>query len=127
MDRNLNLKGHIKAISSKVSRAIGISKNAESFLPRANLKTLYTGIIEQHFRFCCSFWGNCGAIEKNQLQKLQNRAARMLTSGCHDADARPLLNILGLTTIQDLIDTKTSTILFKAIMTLHQRTCQSYL
>ena len=57
VDRNLNWKGRIKALSSKVSRAIGFLKHAKSFLPHATLKTLYTGIIEPHFRFCCSVWG----------------------------------------------------------------------
>ena len=61
------------------------------------------------------FGGNCGAIEKNQLQKLQNRAARILTNSRYDADARPLSNILGLTTIQDLIDTETNVMIFKAL------------
>ena len=54
-------------------------------------------------------------MEKNQLQKLQNRAARILTSSRHDADARPLLNTLGLKTIQDLIDTEINTMVFKAL------------
>ena len=115
VDRNLNWKGHIKALSSTVSRAIGFLKHAKSFLHHATLKTLYTGIIEPHFRFCCSVWGNCGAIEKNQLQKLQNRAARILTNSRYDADARTLLNILGLKTIHDLIETETNTMAFKAL------------
>ena len=54
-------------------------------------------------------------MEKNQLQKLQNRAARILTSSHHDADARPLLNTLGLKKIQDLIDTEISTTVFKVL------------
>ena len=50
-----------------------------------------------------------------QLQKLQNRAARILTNSRYDADARPLLNILELKTIQDLIQTETNTMVFKAL------------
>ena len=115
VDRNLDWKDHIKALSSKISRAIGLLRHAKVFLPQDTLKTLYTGIVEPHFRFCCSVWGNCGAMEKNQLQKLQNRAARILTSSCHDADARPLLSTLGLKTIQDLIDTEINTMVFKAL------------
>ena len=115
VDRNLDWKDHIKALSSKISRAIGLLRHAKVFLPQDTLKTLYTGIVEPHFRFCCSVWGNCGTMEKNQLQKLQNRAARILTSSCHDADARPLLNTLGLKTIQDLIDTEINTMVFKAL------------
>ena len=59
VDKNLGWKGHIKALSSKISRATGFLKLAKSFLPQDTLKTLYTGIVEPHFRFCCSVWGNC--------------------------------------------------------------------
>ena len=115
VDKNLNWKGHIKALSSKFSRTIRFLRLAKSFLPHATLKALHTGIIEPHFRFCCSVWGSCGAIEKNQLQKLQNQAGRILTNSRYDADARPLLNILGLNTIQDLIDIETNAMVFKAL------------
>ena len=54
-------------------------------------------------------------MEKSQLQKLQNQAARILASSRHDADARPLLNSLGLKTIQDLIDTDINTMVFKTL------------
>ena len=57
VDRNLDWKGCIKALSSKVSRAIGLLKHAKRFLPQDTLKTLYTGIVELHFRFCRSVWG----------------------------------------------------------------------
>ena len=49
------------------------------------------------------------------MQKLQNRAARILKNNNYDADASPLLNTLGLRAIQDLIDTETSTMVFKAL------------
>ena len=44
------------------------------------MKTLYTGIVEPHFRYCCSVWCCCGKTCLNQLQKLQNRAARIVTN-----------------------------------------------
>ena len=56
--------------------------------------------------------------EKKHLQKLQNRAARILTNSHYDADARPLLNTLGLKTIQDLIDTEINTTVFKVLNSL---------
>ena len=50
IDCSLDWEEHIKAISAKVSRAIGILKHAKSFLPKETLQTLYTGIVEPHFR-----------------------------------------------------------------------------
>ena len=115
VDNNLNWKGHIKALSIKISRGISFLKHAKNFLTQGTLKTLFSGIVEPHFRYCCSVWGKCGATEKNHLQKLQNRAARILTNSHFDADARPLLNTLGLQTIQDMIDTEINTMVFKAL------------
>ena len=37
-------------------------------------------------------WGNCGETNATKLQKLQNRAARVLTHSSFDAEAGPLLS-----------------------------------
>ena len=62
IDKKLDWKEHIKTVSSKVSRAIGFLKHAKSFLPEKTLITMYTGIVEPHFRYCCSLWGCCGLL-----------------------------------------------------------------
>ena len=79
VDSSLDWKEQMKTITSKVCRAFGFLKYAKNILPIASMKTLYAGIVEPHFRCCCSVWGCCGATTINQLQKLQNRAARLLT------------------------------------------------
>ena len=80
IDSSLDWKEQIKVISTKVSRAVGFLKHAKSFLPKESLVTLYTGIVEPHLRYCCSVWGCAGSTEINRLQKLQNRAARIITN-----------------------------------------------
>ena len=70
IDSSLDWKVHIKVISSKVFRANGFLKHARNFLPQDTLITLYKGIAELHFRYCCSVWGCCGKTELNQWQKL---------------------------------------------------------
>ena len=54
VDNSLDWKEHLKAVSSKVSRAIGFLKHARNILPMASLKTLYSCIVEPNFRYCCS-------------------------------------------------------------------------
>ena len=61
--------------------------------------SMYTGIVEPHFRYCCSVWGCCGLTEINHLQKLQNRAARIITGSRYDAPGLPLVKRLGWKTI----------------------------
>ena len=121
IDRSLDWKEQIKAVSTKVSRAVGFLKYAKSFLPKESLKTLYTGIVEPHFRYCCSVWGCAGSTEINQLQKLQNRAARIITNSSFDTPGRPLIEELGWKTIEELIGDESKTMVFKSLKELAPR------
>ena len=77
IDWSLDWKQQIKAVSVKISRAVSFLRHAKSFLPKETLHTLYTGIVEPHFRHCCSVWSCAILTEINQLLKLQSRAARL--------------------------------------------------
>ena len=48
-----------------------------------------------HFDYCNIVWGNCGITLQNKVQKLQNRAARVLTYSSYDVDAGHLIKLLG--------------------------------
>ena len=124
IDSSLNWKEHIKVISSRgigfmncfmVSRGIGFLKHAKNFLPHDALKTLYTGIVEPHFRYCCSVWGCCGKTDLIPLQKLQNRAARIVTNSSYDAPSKPLLLKLEWKSIEELIADETKMTVFKSL------------
>ena len=65
IDNSLDWKHHISVLSSKVSKATGFLKYAKSNLPLETSLKLYAGIVEPHFRYCCSVWGCCGASEKS--------------------------------------------------------------
>ena len=93
-------------------------RHAKSFLPIASLKTLYTAIVEPHFRYCCSVWGCAGSTDINQLQKLQNCAARITTNSSFDTPSRPLITELGWKTIDELIDNETKAMVFKSLSDL---------
>ena len=115
VDNSLDWKEHIKTVSTKVSRAIGFLKHAKNILPIASLKTLYSSIVEPHFRYCCSVWGCCGTTDIDQLQKLQNRAARIVTNSSFDAPSRPLIESLGWKTVRELIDQDSRLMVYKSI------------
>ena len=53
-------------------------------------------MIQPHFDYCCSVWDNFGGTLSNKLQKLQNRAVRVITRSPYDASASPLLDGLHL-------------------------------
>ena len=105
----------MKAVSSKVSRAVGFSRHAKSFLPKETLHTLYTGIVKPHFRYCYSVWGCAGLNKINRLQKLQNRVARLITNSSFDTPGRPLIRELGWKIIDELVSGESVTMVFKSL------------
>ena len=52
-------------------------------------------IVEPQLSYCCSVWGCCSESKINVLQKIQNRAARIVTNSPYDASAAPLIQNLG--------------------------------
>ena len=104
LDNNLDWKVQVQAVSSKVSRGLGLLKHAKKVLPFSSLTSLYTSIVEPHFRYCCSVWGCAGTTEINRLQKLQNRAARIVTNSSFNTPSNQLIETLGWKTINELID-----------------------
>ena len=55
------------------------------------------------FRPLFYVWGFTGSTEIYQLQKLQKRAARIITNSSFDAPSRPLIEGLGWKTIGELV------------------------
>ena len=84
-----------------------------------SLSELYTEslhrYVEPHFRYCCSVWGCAGSRDINQLQKLQNRAARIITNSSFDTPSRPLITELGWKTVEELIENESKTMVFKSL------------
>ena len=69
----------------------------------------------QDLRFCCPVWGVCGTTALNKLQKLQNRAARIVTNSPYRMSAPPIIKQLGWLTVNDLIETETLKMVYRSI------------
>ena len=63
-------------------------------------------------------WRNCGGSRKNILQKLQHRAARIVTNSSYDASASPLLSKLEWPYIDEIIKGETTNMVYKSIKNL---------
>ena len=57
IDNKLKSKDQITAVASKVTWAIAMIRYTKRFIPKHTLKMLFQGLVEPHFRFCCSVWG----------------------------------------------------------------------
>ena len=85
---------------------------------KETLIQMYKGIVEPHFRYCCSVWGSCGETRLKALQTLQNRAARTVSNSSYDKSATLLIKNLKWLTVIDMIKSETATVTYKAITDL---------
>ena len=94
IDDNLNWSSHIDKLTQKIASGIGAIKRVRHLVPQATLQNIFSALVQPHFDYCNVVWGNCGVTLQQKLQKLQNRAARVLTYSSYDASADNLIKIL---------------------------------
>ena len=93
--------------------AVGLLKYAKNFLPESSLRPLYFSIVEPHFHYYHSVWGCSGSNTLLQLQKLQNRAARILKNSAFDIPSSQIIRNLGRMKTADLISFESKHLVFK--------------
>jgi hypothetical protein len=82
IDENLTWKNHIDTICKKVSSGIGALKRVRRFVNRPYLI------------YCCPVWDGIGSELSSKFQKLQDRAARMITESTYENSSNSLLEEL---------------------------------
>jgi len=97
---------------------IGAIKRIRHFVPQATLHLIYQAIIQPHFDYCNVVWRNCGKTLQNKVQKLQNRAARVLTYSNYDADAGYLFELLRWRNLSCQQQIQRATMIFKSLQGL---------
>ena len=79
IDKHLTWHDHIDKLCKKVASAIGALKRVRSFITiDASTIQIYQALIQPHFDYCCTVWDGLGKTLSTKLQKLQNRAMRVI-------------------------------------------------
>ena len=79
IDEHLLWNHQIQNTVTKASKGIGMMRRIKQSVPKSTLVKIYNAIVLSHFDYCSLVWDNCCDYLKNRLQKLQNRAARIIT------------------------------------------------
>ena len=77
-DNKLKWNNHIDTVAKKVSSGIGAMRRIRDFVDRDTLIPVYKALIRPYFDYCSEVWNTLGNGLSNRLQKLQNRAARVM-------------------------------------------------
>ena len=92
IDEHLSWNAHIDNLAKKVESALGAIKRIKNCIPHKILLSIYQGLVQTQFDYCSVVCGNCSSILKSKLQKVPNRASRIVTFSSFDADAQTLRN-----------------------------------
>ena len=95
IDETLSWNHHTDYLSKKISRAIGGLKQVRRFVPTHTLITIYKALIQPLFDYCDVVWSGLNEGLANRLQKLQNRAARIITQSSYEIRSAAILESLG--------------------------------
>jgi hypothetical protein len=92
LDENLTWRNHVEVITKKISSGIGALKRVGGLIDQETAIKAYKGFIEPYFSYCAPVPDGLGVTLSDRLQKLQNRAARVITSSTNDISSSQLLD-----------------------------------
>ena len=95
IDNKLKWTNHIDIVAKRVSSGIGAIRRIRNFVDRDTLISVYNALIRPHFDNCSEVWDTLGNGLSNRLQKLQNRAARVVLGMSNDIPGSKALDMLG--------------------------------
>ena len=95
IDDRLSWSNHIKEVCRKISSAIGALRRIRSLISQSTAVQIYNALSQPHFDYCAPVWDGLSSYLCEKLQKLQNRAARViLQANCEVNSSRLLLETL---------------------------------
>ena len=90
LNENLKWSDHVNQLCSKVNKSIRALKQARDYASLDILNIIYKSLIQPVFDYCDVVWDNLDKGLATKLQKLQNRAARIITFQNYDVRSAQL-------------------------------------
>ena len=102
IDSKLTWIHHIKYISNKIAKSIGVICKARKVLNSKILRNLYYTFIYPHLVYCNIVWGLACPTHLKRLLLKQKRAIRIICGVPRDTASAPLFKKLNILNIYDL-------------------------
>ena len=105
----------ILCLCSKLKPSNDIIKTTmDSFLLILNLcLEIYKSIILPHFDYCSQVWGCLGKVLSDKLQRLQNRAFRIISREGYETRSKDILNKAGFFDLQTRREQQLAVVMYK--------------
>ena len=113
LDSQLSWKPHIKYISTKLSKNIGILGKARRYLNTKSLECLYYAFLYPYFLYCINIWGGANISTLKPLVTIQNWAVRTVSCKPRRTSSLPLYLSLKILDISQIYKLQVLTFVYK--------------
>ena len=79
IDKHLTWTDHAETLARELRRRLPLLNRLFYILPRKSLKIAYNCLIQAKIDYCLPVWEHCCKKNLNLIQKIQNRAAQIIT------------------------------------------------
>ena len=127
VDKALGWQSQVDTICKKVSAGIGALKHIRSLVPRETLLKMYEALVTPYFDYCSEVWGYMGKGLCDRLQRLQNRAGRIITFRDYNTRSVDILQDLGWDTLEQRHSKQLPISVLKSLNNLYPETLKKCL
>ena len=113
IDNKLKFKAHIRNIEGRIARSVGILTKLRHLFPSSALLLLYYALIHPHLSFGLAIWGSTYPTYIQKLQRLQNKAIRIISNASRKNSVTPLSKKYGVLKLADLFNYEMAKIMYQ--------------
>ncbi len=84
IDDDLSWKSHVKHVSTKVAKGMGIIIKAKPYINKTTLMDLYLAFVFPYITYCNIVWGSTFNTHLDQLSVLQQQIVRILSNKAYN-------------------------------------------
>ena len=93
IDETLTWDEQVTLIRKKVNKGLNVMRRLRDFFDIKILTTVYQTLVQPYFDHFSQVWGGFGTTLCDKLQRLQNRAVRIITKSGYEVRSVNLLNL----------------------------------
>jgi len=78
LHEHLKWDQHLNHVIKQLTRAIGMLSKVRHYVPIWLMRTIYFSLFNSHLIYCCEIWGQKRTILFQKIERLQNKALRII-------------------------------------------------
>ena len=80
LNTNLSWTSYVKTVAKNASKKLGLMYRVREFFTDEQLALIYKSHVRSQMEYCSPLWGGCGDVALRQLDKIQNKAIRLINN-----------------------------------------------